>query len=150
VYQLPLGATLSLKVTETFASTATPDAPLAGVVLVTEGGSSPEWKPRPLKSSLTKPFHSTAGSKTSSVFVSPLSTAKAPLADGVHDEGALEQNDGVVAVEPAGAVRLVGLGKDRGARGALGEHEDVPRGDHAGQVDRQRDAALPLKHIWTE
>jgi hypothetical protein len=37
VYHAPLGVTLSLKVTERFASSATPVPPLAGVVLVTDG-----------------------------------------------------------------------------------------------------------------
>jgi hypothetical protein len=38
VYHGPLGMTLSLKVTKRFAPTATPVPPLAGVVLVTDGG----------------------------------------------------------------------------------------------------------------
>ena len=51
--------------------------------------------------------------------------------------GPLAQHHGVVAVEPAGAVGLVGLGEDRGFGRGLGEHEDVARRDRAREVDGQ-------------
>ena len=73
----PLTVTGSLKVTVTSASTATPVAPAVGVVDETCGAASVEtkWAPRPVKSSVAKPSHWTAGSKTSFGSGSPASMA---------------------------------------------------------------------------
>ncbi len=69
---------------------------------------------------------------------SPLgSRVEAGLADHVDRRPSLVEDDGIVAVEPAGAVRLVGLGQDRRTCRGLGDHVDVTRRDRAGQEDRQ-------------
>ena len=74
----------------------------------------------------------------------------ADLADHVEDRRALAQDDGVVAVEPARAVRLVGLREDR-----------VAARSPARRRTRRRSATVPvrlivspavaepLKYIWT-
>jgi hypothetical protein len=73
----PLTVTGSLNVTVTSASTATPVAPAAGVVDETCGAASVEtkWAPRPVKSSVAKPSHCTAGSNASFGSGSPASIA---------------------------------------------------------------------------
>ena len=73
----PLTVTGSLKFTVMFASTATPVAPAAGVVEETCGAASVETMcaPRPVKSSVAKPSHSTAGSNASPGSGSPASIA---------------------------------------------------------------------------
>ena len=170
----PATATGSPNVTLRSESGETPVAPAVGVVATTCGAASAttaEWEPRPVKSSVAKPSHSTAGSNTSPGVVSPASIVAlrrsvlsavlveagsplgagidAELADHVQEGRALPEHDDVVAVEPAGPVRLVGLREDRGARGALREHEDVAGGDGADERDVSEHDALPLKHICT-
>jgi hypothetical protein len=76
--QAPATETGSLNVTERSEPTATPVAPAAGEVASTCGAASPttvECAPRPVKSSVANPSHSTAGSKASLGFVSPVSIA---------------------------------------------------------------------------
>ena len=71
-------ATGSLNVTTMLAPRATSTAPFAGVVLATDGASSPgvvvACDPSPSNVSVAKPSHSVAGSKASEPFVSPAST----------------------------------------------------------------------------
>jgi hypothetical protein len=50
---------------------------------------------------------------------------EADLPDHVEHRRPLAQDDGIVAVEPASPVRLIGLGEDGRARGALRNHEHV-------------------------
>jgi hypothetical protein len=70
---------------------------------------------------------------------------EAGLADGIDDRGALAQDDGVVAVEPAGAVGLIGLRQDGRIGCGLGEDEHVAVGHHAGQVDGQTGGAVAVE-----
>jgi len=71
----------------------------------------------------------------------PLATrVGADLADHVHDgarRAAFAQDHGVVAVEPAGAVGLVGLGEDGRVGGAVGDDVHIAVGHRARQGDGQ-------------
>ncbi len=76
VNQAPVTLTGSLNVTDRSAEGETPVAPAVGEVAVTCGAASAttvECAPRPVKSSVANPSHSTAGSKTSLGFESPAS-----------------------------------------------------------------------------
>jgi hypothetical protein len=57
----------------------------------------------------------------------------------------LEEHDRVVAVEPARAVRLVGLGEDGRDSRAVCEDVDVARGYRARQIDRERAGPAPVE-----
>jgi hypothetical protein len=69
----------------------------------------------------------------------------ADLADDVDPRAALDQRHRVVAVEPAGAVRLIGLRQDGGVRRGLGEDEDVAGLDGAGEADGQAGAGVAVE-----
>lgn len=61
----------------------------------------------------------------------------ADLSEGIDHVGALDQHDGVVAVEPAGAVGEVGLGEHGWNGAGVSGHEHIAGGDGAGQRDGQ-------------
>src|SRR5690606_15364574 len=59
------------------------------------------------------------------------------LAQGIDDLRALAQHDDVVAVEPAGVIRQVGLIENGLGCAGVSDDVDVPVGDGPGQVDGQ-------------
>ena len=140
--------------------------PSAGLTETTVGAAStglPGYPPRKSNESVAKPSHSIDGSKASDPLVSPAMTAALrrsvlsavlvrPVPHSVPGSTpiwpmtstrrrVLAQHDGVVTVEPAAAVRLVGLREDGGAGRGLGQDEHVARGDRAREADRQAGAS---------
>jgi hypothetical protein len=59
------------------------------------------------------------------------------LADRVDDDAGPLEHDRVVAVEPAGAVGLIGLGQDGRVGAGLGQHVDIAGRHRAGEGDGQ-------------
>ena len=159
--QVPVTFTGSLKVMSTFAFTATSPAPFAGVVVVTDGWRVGAVEAEPVERvvgeavPLDRRIEDVASDRVSRLdgalpperVVRRARQSGAPfrpgieadLADDVDDRRSLPQDDRVVAVEPAGPVRLVCLGEDGCVRGGLREDVDVPVGDRprAGEVDRE-------------
>ena len=132
---------------------------MTGVAGSTTPPQSEVCAPRPSNASVAKPTHSVAGSNASFVTASPTHTPGArrtvlsavevrpvphsvpgstptwPIESTTLVPALFVEHEGVVAVVPACAVRLVGLREDRRARRGLREHPRPTRGHRAREGD---------------
>ena len=71
------------------------------------------------------------------------------MPDNINDRRAFAQHNRIIAIEPARAVGLVGLGKDGCIGSRLGEDINIPAATVPVRLMVNVETGLPLKNICT-